>query len=126
MKFEQVCQSINAFFAQNPIIRVMLPLSVPLMFVCVALQVLGNFISLGSVMSALSYIGFLFMLILALSECKFKMASIGLAIYAATYVYSLLRSIFKYHTVNWVSVIYLLLFGYFAFQSYRKSLQINK
>ena len=126
MKFEQVCQSINAFFAQNPIIRVLLPLSAPLMFVCVALQVLGNFISLGSVMSAVSYIGFLFMLILVLSECKFKMASIGLAIYAATYVYSLLRSIFKYHTVNWVSVIYLLLFGYFAFQSYRKSLQINK
>lgn len=60
MKFEQVCQSINMFFKQNPIIRVLIPISAPLMVGCAVIYALGYFIALGSAIQALSYVGFFF------------------------------------------------------------------
>jgi len=126
MKFEQVCQSMNSFFQQNSIIRVLLPISVPIMFVCVTVQWLGNLISLGGVANAISQIGFFLMVFLVLSSCNFKMASVGLGIYALMYLYYILRSLLKYHSLNWGSVVYLVVYGYFTYQCYRKSLQINR
>ena len=126
MKFEQVCQTINTFFKQNPVIRILIPISVPLMLLCVAFQVLGNFIELGGFIQAVSYLGFFFMVILVLSECRFKMAFIGLGVYAVMHVYTILRFLLKYKIMSWASIMNLLDFGYLAYQCYRKSLQINK
>lgn len=126
MKFEQLCQSINMFFMQNPIIRVLIPISTPIMVVCVVFHVLGYFIVLGSAIQALSFLGFFFTLLLILSECRFKMAAIGLGIYSLMHIYSVLRSLWKYHMMNWGSIVYLLVFGYLTYQCYRKSLQINR
>lgn len=126
MKFEQVCQTISTFFKQNPVIRILIPISVPLMLLCVTFQVLGNFIDLGDFIQAVSYLGFFFMVILVLSECRFKMAFIGLGVYAVMHVYTILRFLLKYKIMSWASIIKLLVFGYLAYQCYRKSLQINK
>jgi len=126
MKFEQVCQSMNTFFKQNPIIRILIPISIPIMLICVAFQVMGYFIALGSVMQTVSYLGFFFMVLLVLSECRFKMAFIGLGIYALMHVYPTLLSLLKFHAMNWGGIINLLFFGYLAYQCYRKSLQINQ
>lgn len=126
MKFEQLCQSINMFFMQNPVIRILIPISAPIMLACAALQALGCFIALGGVVQALSYLGFFFMMLLILSECKFKMASTGLGVYTLMQGYLVLRSLLKYHVMNWGSIVYLLVFGYLTYLCYRKSLQINK
>lgn len=123
MKFEQVCQSLSVYFSQKPIFKVLLPLSVPLMFICVILQELNRFISVGSVVSSLSYIGFFVALLMVLSTCNFKMASIGLAIFSLGYVYNVLYNVIKYQYINYSSVIYLLLYGFFTYQAYKKSLQ---
>jgi len=125
MNFEQVCQSLNVYFGQKPLFKVLLPLSVPLMFVCVILQELGRFVSLGSVVSALSFIGFFVGILLVLSNCNFKMAAIGFGIYALGYVYNVLLSLIKYQYINYSSIIYLLLYGFFAYEAYKKTIKVN-
>lgn len=124
MKFEQVCQPLNAYFSQHPLFRVLLPLSIPLMLLCAALRLVDFFISLGLV-ATVAYLAFFLFLILTISTCNFRMAAAGLGLFALDYVFSLVRSLMKYHTLSYVSVIYLLLFGYLAFLAYRKSAVLN-
>lgn len=126
MKFEQVCQSLNEFFMQKSIARVLLPLAVPLMFICVAFQWLGNFVSLGGVANAVSYLGFFFMMALVLSLCNFKMAAIGFIVFSLLYGFNVVKSLIKYRSMNWAGIIYLAVYLFFAYQSYKKSLQINQ
>lgn len=126
MKFEQVCQSINSYFSQNPIFRVLLPLSVPILLVCVVLDVVNCFISLGSVMNAIVYFIFVLAFLLVISTCNFKMIAISLGVEGLTYVYMIIYYLIKYRTFNYSAIIYLLVYGFLAYQAYRKSIQINK
>ena len=121
MKFEQACQSLNAYFAQHPVFRILLPLGVPLLLVCAVLQIRGSFIALGGLVNAVTYIGCFLALILVVSACNFRMAALGLALITADYLISLLRSIISYHSMNWGALLNLLLFGWLAIQAYRKS-----
>ncbi len=126
MKFEQICKSMNIFFAQNAAMRILLPISIPIMMVCLILQWLGYFITLGGAVNAIAFLGFFFSILLVLSTCNFKMVSIGLGIFSLIYVYNIIRSLFKYHTLNWGSIIYFAVFGYLTYQCYKKSVQINQ
>ncbi len=126
MKFEQVCQSLYAFFSQNRIIRAILPYVVPVMFLLEGIHFVGMFISLGSVVNIISYLGFFFMILLALTLCEFKIVAVGLSIYASQYLYNILMNILSSHRMEWGSVIYLIIYVFFAYQSYKKSLQINE
>lgn len=124
MKFEEVCRSFNVFLAQNHFISVLLPIAVPVMLVCVALQWLGMFVSLGGIVNAISYLGFFFMLLLVLSLCNFKMAAVGLGIYSLQYLFTFMKSLISYRSVNWAGIIYLAVYLYLAYRSYKKSLSI--
>lgn len=125
MKFEQVCQPLNAYFAQHPVFRILLPLAIPLMLGCAGLNLLAFFISLGGVVNALVYLGFFLALLLVVSTCNFRMASVGLGLYALDYLLSMLRTLIKYHSMPYSSLIYCLVFGYLAFLAYRKSAILN-
>ncbi len=126
MKFEQVCQSLYAFFSQNRIIRAILPYAAPLMFLLEGIHFVGMFIWLGSAVNIISYLGFFFMILLILTLCEFKIAAVGLSIYAAQYLYNILSNILTSRRMEWGSVIYLIIYIFFAYQSYKKSLQINE
>ncbi len=125
MKFEQVCQPLNAYFTQHPLFRILLPLSIPLMLVCEGLQILSVFISLGGLVSAVTFLGFFLFLILVVSTCNFRMAVIGLALLTAENIINVLRGILSYHTLSYGSLVYVLVFGFLALQAYRKSAVLN-
>ena len=126
MKFEQVSQSMYEFFVQNHVVRVIMPYAVPIMLLFEALSVLGRFITLGSAVSVISYIGFLFMVILVLSLCNFRMAAVGFGIYALQYLFFVLKYLFRDYRMEWGSVIYFVVYAYFTYQCYKKSLVINE
>ena len=126
MKFEQVCQSLYSFLIQNRVIRSILPYAGLIMFLCAGLQLLGAFVSLGSFGYAGSYLGFLFMMLLVISMCSFKIAAIGWGIRSLQYLYYVLRAIINDLYMNWTVIIYLLVYVYFAYQCYKKSLEINE
>lgn len=125
MKFEQVCQNLNAYFSEKAIGRTLLPLSVPLMLGCAVLRLVSYFISIGSFASALVFLVFFAALLLVLSTCNFRMTAIGLGVYAAYYVCAVLRSLIVSHTLAWGSLLYLAAYGYLAYAAYRKSVSLN-
>lgn len=126
MKFEQVCQSLYSYLIQNRVVRSILPYAGFIMFLCAGLQLLGSFVSLGSFAYTGSYLGFLFMMLLVLSLCSFKLAAIGWGIRSLQYLYYVLRAMLKDHYMNWTAIIYLLVYVCFAYQCYKKSLQVNE
>lgn len=126
MKFEQVSQSMYEFFIQNHVVRAVMPYAVLLMFLFEALSVLGHFVTLGSAVGVISYIGFLFMAILVLSLCNFRMAAIGFGIYALQYLHYVLKYLLRDYRMEWGSAIYFVVYVYFAYQCYKKSLVINE
>lgn len=126
MKFEQVCQTMNSYFLQKGIFKILLPISTPIMIVCVGLQLLNRLISLGGAMNTLTYIGALLSLVLVISRCAFKIAAFGMGGLALGYLYTFLHTLIKYHSVNYSALIYVLVFGAFAYQVYKKSILINR
>lgn len=95
MKFEQVCQSALAYFQQHPVFKILLPISMPVMLVCVVLSLLQNLISLGGFVSALDYL------------------------------LAFLVSLIRYHSLSYGALVYLVVYGGLAFLSYRKSMTFN-
>lgn len=125
MKFEQVCQSGLAYFQQHPVFKILLPISMPLMLACAVLQLVQNLISLGGFVSALIFLGFFLMLILTLSQCNFRMAAVGLGLFALDYLWSFLSVLIKYHSLSYGVLLYLAVYGGLAFLSYKKSIAFN-
>lgn len=126
MKFEQVCQTLNAYFAQHSLFRILLPLSVPVMIVCAAIQLVSSFISIGSVASAIVLFAFYLFLVLTISTCNFRMTAAGLGIYALYYVIALVKNLIKFRSLSWGALIYLVVYGGLAFLAYKKSVGFNK
>ena len=125
MKFEQVCQSALVYFQDNRFFKILLPVSMPLMFVCAALRLLETFVSLGSFVSALVFIVFWLSLILTLSQCSFQIAAIGLGVFALDYLISFISGLIRYHSVAYGTLLYLVVYGGLAFLSYKKSVSFN-
>lgn len=126
MKFEQVCQTLNAYFTQHSLFRILLPLSVPIMIICAVIHLVDGFISIGSVASAIVMFGFYLFLILAVSTCNFLMAAAGLGIYALYFVISLVRNLIQFRILSWAALVYLAVYGGLAFLAYKKSIGFNK
>lgn len=121
MKFEQVCQTMYSYFSQKSLIKVVIPLAVPLMLIFAALRVLNTFISMDSVVLAIIFFGFFFFLVLTVSACNFRMAAIGLGLYALSYAISFLMSLIRYQNFHLSTLLYVLVYGFLAYQALRKS-----
>lgn len=125
MKFEQVCQSGLAYFQQHPVLKVLLPISMPLMLGCAILRLVQNLISLGAFVSALVFLGFFLMMLLTLAQCNFRMVGIGFGLFALDYLWTFLSTLIKYHSLAYGSLLYLVVYGGMAFLSYKKSVSFN-
>lgn len=126
MKFEQVCQTALLYFQQHPVLKIFLPISTPLMLLCVALRLVQNVISLGSLVSTLTFFVFFLMLLLTLAQCDFRMTAVGLAGVTLDYLLSFLMSLVRYHMLAYGSLLYVVVFGGLAFLSYQKSMTFNR
>jgi uncharacterized integral membrane protein len=125
MGIEKVGIAFNEYCCNNKFLKVLLPINIPLLFICAILRNVQNFISIGSSTGAIVFFGFILSVLLTFSKSEYRMLSIGLGIYSLDYVYSIVRYLFKYQTLNWNSIIYFVVWGFFAFMAYKKSLRIN-
>ncbi|MFR3729060.1 hypothetical protein [Lacrimispora sp.] len=125
MSIEKVGIVFKEYCSSNKFLKILLPINIPLLFIMAILRNVQNFISMGSVTGTIIYVGFLLSVLLTFAKSEYRMLSIGIGIYAIDYIYTILHSLFKYHRLNWSSIIYLLIWGYFSFTAYKKSLQIH-
>ncbi len=124
MEFNQVCTSLQQFFMSNKFCRILMPVSMPLMFVSAGLKLLDRFISIGSFANSIAFFAFMLSLLMVLSNQLFQIASYGIGIWAIVYVTSFIQALFgKYsHIISWGSLTYALIWGLLAFLLYKKSL----
>jgi uncharacterized integral membrane protein len=125
MGIEKVGIVFNEYCCNNKFLKVLLPINIPLLFIFAILRNVQNFISIGSSTGTIVYIGFILSVLLTFSKSEYRMLSIGLGVFSLDYVFNILRSLFKYHLLNWSSIIYLVVWGFFAFMAYKKSLRMN-
>ena len=125
MKIEQLCQTLKAYLSQFSTVRILLPLSSVLLYVCGGLRVLNVFVSLGSVVLALLFFIGLAAAVLTLAECQFLSLTIGLGLYAVSYALSFILSLVRAHYLAYGTLIYLLVYGLLAYLTYRKSLSLR-
>ena len=124
MKMEQVSQTLKEYFSQFSAVRVLLPIAPILLYVLTALRVLGNFVSLGTVVHTLVYVCFFGAVILVLSNCQFRDLFIGTGVMGALYLVELVIRLFRGY-LSYSALIYLVLYGLVAFLSYKKYLQFK-
>lgn len=120
MKLEELCPNLSQYIAGNKIFRTLQPFAVPGLLVCVGIQLVGTFISFGSLIYTASFIAFWAFSLLVLSDCNFQVLSIGFALMTFRELGSLMESLFRYKYLAYGTLIYVLLYGYFAYAAYRK------
>lgn len=125
MKIEQLCVTLKEYLSQFPVLRILMPLSVAILYVCGALEVLNIFISLGSVVLTLAFLIGIVMMIMVLAQCQFFALAVGIGLYALADAISFLRVLIMYHYIPYGTLIYLLVYAGLAFLSYRKSLSLR-
>lgn len=122
--YKNISQELLGYFSNHPLIKVVLPFDSIILGACLVLMLLQKFISIGGLLSAIAYYGFIFSLILCYSKLNEKMLYIGLGAYAALEVFDFLKyAIFsKYRFLDYYSLVSILVFGGLAYLVYKKTL----
>lgn len=120
--YSNISRELKDYFSSHRIFRILLPLDRVFLFGGLGLLVLNYFVSIGSLLSALAYYGFLLGLLLVYANCKQKDLYIGMFIYAATKLYSFLKNaIFtKYRYVNYSAFLACLIFAGLGYLVYKR------
>lgn len=126
--YQKVSNDFRGFFTSHPIFKILLPLDMIIVYVCVGAMVLNNFIVIGGLLSAIAYYGFFLGLILAVSNQNNKVLYLGLFIYAASEVYQVIKyAIFlSYRFLDFYSLITALIFGYLGYLVYKNRFKLDQ
>ncbi|MCR5771249.1 MAG: hypothetical protein K6G87_08475 [Butyrivibrio sp.] len=127
MGFENVCKSLNYYFSNHKVYSILQPFALPATFVCGLLMVIESFpgVSLG-LFSTILYVLFYFFFIMLLGSENFVIIAAAMGLRTAASLISELVDIFKYKFFSWPMLIYILVFGYFTYAAYMKSLKTSK
>lgn len=126
MGIEKVGAVFHEYCSQNKFLKVLLPINLPLLFIMAGLRVFQNFVNLGSGVGVVVYVGFILGVLLTFAKAEYQMLSIGIGILCFDYVYGFVHTLFRFHRLNWSSILYLLMWGLFAYMAYKKSLRLNR
>ena len=125
MEIEKVGAVFQDYCISNKILKILLPLGIPMLMIGAVLNDLDNFVRLGVGISVIAYVAVILGILLTFARSEYKMMSIGIGIYVIGYIYNIVYYLIKYHTISWSSILYSFIWGFFTFMAYKKSLRIN-
>lgn len=125
MGIEKVGVVFQEYCLNHRILKVLLPLSMPILLVSAILRVVQTFISLGSVVSVVVFVGYILGILLVFAMSEYQIMAIGIGIYSLGYVITLLRTLISIHMLSWSSALYLVIWAFFAYLAYQKSIQLS-
>jgi len=103
---------VKSLLESNKISRTILSLDLIVMFASLALLLINSFSSIGNLLYAIAFWGFLAGLVLTFANLKTQMLYIGLYGYALANLIYLIRSIFsRWIGLSWFSLIAIVIFG---------------
>ncbi|MCX7772304.1 MAG: hypothetical protein N2376_04230 [Clostridia bacterium] len=117
---ENVSNELKKYFEGKPIISSLLGLDMIVLYASVAFMLLDTFISFGLLTSLVFYV-FIVGILLCLANRNFNALMIGLGGAAVIELIRLIQQLtFEYF--SWSALFGLLIYGFFAYQAYKKSL----
>ena len=121
---ENVSGELKKYLEGKPFFSALLSFDMIILYVSVALMVLGDIISLGSFINALIFYVFMLGIVLCLANANFQALMIGLGVRAIIAIVNLFQGFREYGGyLSWSALFALLIYGYFAYASYNKTLK---
>lgn len=119
--YNNISSELKAYFSNNPIFKILLPIDMVFLFAGLAILLLGGVfgINFGSFIYGLAFWAFILGLILTYANMHQQFLYIGLFGYAAINLIELIFGLFKYGNFYWGDLFYVLVFGglgYLAFK----------
>ena len=116
---ENVNNELKKYFESKPIISSLLGSDMILLYGCVALMLLNSFVYLGGIISGILLYVFILAVLLCLANNNFNALMIGLGVQVLIELIS-----FRYG-FYWSTLYAVLIYGFFAFMAYKKSMVKN-
>ncbi len=122
---ENVSGELKKYLEGKPFFSALLSFDMIILYVSVALMLLGDIISLGSFINALIFYVFMLGIVLCLANANFQALMIGLGVRAIIAIVNLFQGFFWEYGgyLSWSALFALLIYGYFAYASYNKTLK---
>lgn len=120
MQIENVSSALNDYLKENKFTSPLLSFGKIGMLACAVLAIVNNFISLGTIVSTLAFYAFVVFALMVFAQEDFKALAMGLALYSAPYLLTILRGIFRGY-LSWGSLVHFLVYLGLAFLAYKKS-----
>lgn len=125
MGIEKVGVVFNEYCLEHKILKILLPLSVPILIIAAILRDVQSLISLGSAVTAAAFICYIIGILLVFAKAEYQIMALGMGLYSIGYAISFLRSLIKYQMFSWSAAIYLLVWGFLAYLAYKKSIALS-
>lgn len=126
MGIEKVGIVWHEYCSNNKFLKILLPISIPLLLITAVIRLIENFVSFGSAAAVVIYVLFILGILLVFANSAYQILAMGFGIAAVDSVCSILRNLFKSHpTFNWSAFLYVFIWGFFAYLAYKKSFKIN-
>jgi hypothetical protein len=101
--YKNISDELRAFFSNHSFFKVLLPIDMLLIFVCLGFMVLGNFVSLG-IFSTFFYWGFILGLLLAYANFHEQFLYMGLLGYGALNLIEFIVQVFRAIFIKYASL----------------------
>ncbi len=119
---ENVSNELRKYFEGKPVISSLLGLDMVLLYGYVALMIINSFFYLGGLISALLFYLFIISILLCLANKNFNVLMIGLGAVAVVNLIEFLVFLFKYESFSWSYLFAVIVYGFFAYSAYKKTL----
>lgn len=122
---ENVCSELRKYLEGKPILSSMLGFDKIILYVAAAFMLLSSIVYFGGFLNALFFYVFILGIVLCLADRQFRALTIGLAADALAAIINLFKGFFSEFGfyVNWNALLALLVFGFFAYEAYKKTLK---
>lgn len=123
-----ISSELKAYFSNNTIFKVLLPIDMVLLFAGLAIMLLNGIlgINFSNFIHGLAYWAFILGLLLTYANLHQQFLYIGLFGYGALHLYGLLEGLFnKYHSFNWSDLFFVLVFGGLGYLVFKRSVSGN-
>ncbi|NLP00670.1 MAG: hypothetical protein GX386_10340 [Clostridiaceae bacterium] len=113
---ENVNNELKKYFESKPVISSLLGFDMIILYGCVALMLLNSFVYLGGIISGILFYIFILAVLLCLAKNNFNALMVGLGVKVLIELIS-----FRYG-FYWSTLYAVLIYGFFAFMAYKKSM----
>ena len=121
--YSNISGELKAFFANNSIFKILLPIDMVFLFGGLAIMILTNIfgINFGAFIYSVAYWAFILGLVLTYANMNEQFLYIGLLGYAALNAVNLIITLIKYGYFSWSYIVPIFIFGFLGYLVFKRT-----